>query len=608
MLARRPGWLSTGLITGGTALALTAAMALPAAAAPGGTGALSVDGRHALPGYVPLWSQTIASGGSATADLGPAAAGAPVRARVYLAGRDPGGLAAYAAAVSEPADPLYHRYLSTVQVQAWFGPTVGQVRAVRAWLRGSGLSIAAVTSQYVAVAGTAAQALAAFGAVWHSYSVAGRIQQSPPPDAVLSAPEAVAAAVLTVVPTEIGLPGPRQPGPARPAATARPCSQYFGQKLAASLPAAYGRTAPYSVCGYTPQQLRSAYGIPAGLTGKGVTVAVVHPSHEATAAADLATFGAQHGEPLRPGQFTQILPPGLDASCPGGAIRAGDIAVNQEEVPDIESVHAMAPDADIDYLGTECDDDLGTLSGLDAFTDIVDQHLASIVSDSWSPAGTSPGLVAAFDAVLEQGAVEGIGFYFGSGVAVTADGTAVSRVGFSADPWVTDVGGTTLAIGPRGNYQWETGWGDDAAPLAGSGTSWTTLPGTFAGGSGGGTSSLFTQPAYQRGIVPATLSQPGGATQPMRVIPDISADSDLATPILSGGADPSGSDPYSSNPGPYSDFPSGGANTVALVAGMQADAQQAAGTPIGFANPAIYARFGTADYHDITDTPLVVLC
>jgi hypothetical protein len=37
---------------------------------------------------------------------------------------------------------------------------------------------------------------------------------------------------------------------------------------------------------------------------------------------------------------------------------------------------------------------------------------------------------------------------------------------------------------------------------------------------------------------------------------------------------------------------------------MQADAQQAAGTPIGFANPAIYARYGTPAYHDITSQPL----
>lgn len=597
MRIKRPGLITRGLITGGTALAVTAGMALPAAAEPaltsaaepGLTSAASPGGREALPAYVPMWSQPISNHGSASADLGPAAAGAPVRARVYLAGRDPRGLEAYAAAVSAPGDRLYQRYLTPGQVQGRFGPSAAQTDAVTAWLRQAGLAVTAVTSHYVAVAGTAAAALAAFGATWHSYQVAGRTQQSPPPGAVLSAPGPVAAAVLTVVPTEIGLPGPRASGPVpRASVTARPCSRYFGQKPATTLPPAYGRTAPYAVCGYTPQQLRSAYGVPAGLTGKGVTVAEVHASYEATAARDLATFGARNGEPLRPGQFTQFLPAGLAASCPGGAIAAGDVALNQEEVPDMETMHAMAPDARIDYLGTKCDDDLGELSGLDALTQIVDQHLASIVTGGGPGTAPSPGEAAAFGNIYEEGAAEGIGFY-----------------GYSADPWVTDVGGTTLAIGPRGTYQWETGWGDHAAPLASGGSSWTTLPGSFVGGSAGGTSSVFAQPAYQRGVVPASLSQPGGASQPMRVTPDISADSDLATPILSGGTDPSGTAPYSSTPvGPYTDFPSGGANTIALIAGLQADAQQAAGAPIGFANPALYARSGTPAYHDVTSQPL----
>jgi subtilase family serine protease len=38
-------------------------------------------------------------------------------------------------------------------------------------------------------------------------------------------------------------------------------------------------------------------------------------------------------------------------------------------------------------------------------------------------------------------------------------------------------------------------------------------------------------------------------------------------------------------------------------AGIEADAQQAAGYDIGFANPAIYLRYGTAAFHDVTDHP-----
>jgi subtilase family serine protease len=555
----------------------------------------SAPERRALPRYVPLWSIPIAGGGSATADLGLAAPDAPVGARVYLAGKNPGGLAARAAAASDPSSPLFHDYLTPAEAQERFGPSAGQVASVERWLAGSGLQVAGVTAHDVAVTGTAAQAEAAFGAPWHSYLVNGRTQQAPAPDASLTAPEEVARAVLTIVPAEIGLPGLGPPAPQRPSVMVQPCSTSFGQDPATGLPPAYGSTAPYVACGYSPQQLRSAYGVPDDVTGEGVTVAVVRPWRELTAAQDLATFGARHGEPLRPGQFTEILPASLDASCPNG-IRAGNSAVNVEEIPDVEAVHAMAPAARIDYLGARCDDDLGTLSGLDALTEVTDRHLASIVSNSWLPAPFSPGLAAAFEQVWQQGAVEGIGFYFGSGLNFPF-GNFTARFP-AADPWVTAVGGTTLAIGPSGNYEWETGWGDDAAALTAGGTGWANPPGRFVLGSGGGASTQFAQPAYQRGVVPTSLSLAGGSATPMRVIPDIAADADFATPVLSGATESIGGEPAR-----YTEFPSGGAISIALVAGMQADAQQAARTPIGFANPAIYARFGSTAYHDVTDDP-----
>ncbi|HEY6792675.1 MAG TPA: S8 family serine peptidase [Trebonia sp.] len=245
---------------------------------------------------------------------------------------------------------------------------------------------------------------------------------------------------------------------------------------------------------------------------------------------------------------------------------------------------------------------------LDAETRIVDGHLASIVSDSW-PLGTeaqmAPGIVAAYQQVFEQGAVEGIGFYFSSGdngdwSPFTPDNQPAVQFPAS-DPWVTSVGGTSLATGPGGNYEWETGWGSDLAPLSADGTSWTGLPGTFAGGSGGGPSSLFTQPFYQRGVVPASLSEPVGAARPMRVMPDIAADADPATGMLVGlSMAPPGETPQ------YTESVVGGTSvSTPLIAGIQADAQQArGGVPIGFANPAIYARYAAGDYHDVTDHPL----
>src|SRR5262249_30593759 len=119
------------------------------------------------------------------------------------------------------------------------------------------------------------------------------------------------------------------------------------------------------------------------------------------------------------------------------------------------------------------DDDLGTLSGLDALTEVTDRRLASVVSNSWVPTPYSPGLSAAFEQVWEQGTVEGIGFYFGSGLNFF--GSFAARFP-AADPWVTAVGGTTLAVGPSGSYEWETSWGGGAASLTARGTGWVKPP------------------------------------------------------------------------------------------------------------------------------------
>ena len=553
-----------------------------------------------------MWATLVADEGSATADLGAAAASAPASARVYLAGRDPRGLAAYAAAVSEPGSPLYHRYLQPAMAQRLFGPTPGQVAAVTAWLAAAGLSVSAVTPHYVAVSGTVEQAEAAFGAQWDTFSVAGRTQQSPPPAAQITAPAPVAPAVLTVAPLETGLPTSAPPPAPQPLPAPRsPCSQYYGQDLATSLPEAYGSAAPYAACGYTPQQLRSAYGIPGSLTGQGVTVAVVHQWAYPTAAQDLATFGARHDQPLRPGQFTQVLPPDLNASCPDG-IQAGNARATNEEDLDVEAVHALAPAADIVYFGAECDDDFGTLSVLDALTQIADGHLASIVSDSSGVPVASPGVVAAYEQVFQQGAAEGIGFYTPSGDygnnAIHSPSHQPMPPSYPAsDPWVTAVGGTTLAIGQDGTYEWETGWGDDDATLAAGGTGWTGLPGNFTAGSGGGASPMFTQPAYQRGVVPISLSEADGSSAPDRVVPDIAADADPATGPVIGVT----GIPGPGQPATYVEFPGAGTSvSTPLIAGLQADAQQAARSAIGFANPAIYARYGTSAFHDVTDQPL----
>jgi subtilase family serine protease len=595
---RRRKWPSVAwagaLAAGSLAVGLAGFAAAPAQAL-----AASQPQRLAVSGSHPAWA-------TGSADVGPVPRGTVITARVYLAGRDPAGMAAYATQVSDPGSALYGHYLTPAQYEQRFGPTGAQISAVRQWLTGAGLRVTAVTSHYVATSGTEAEDAAAFGTALRYYRVDGTVQRAP--QAAVTVPDSAAGAVLTVlglatsnakITPDVATTSPvSAAGPVRSAASAADCSRYWGQDPATGLPPAYGKHRAYVLCGYVPHQLRTAYGVSgSGLTGKGVTIAIVDPGASPTIASDVNTYMRRHGEPVfRAGQFRQYLPSNLASSC------GTELAPYGEEHLDIEAAHSMAPDADIAYVAADC---TSLTDAVDAETEIVDGHLADIVSDSWHLGIESQmpaGLVPAFEQVFEQGAIEGIGFYFSSGdhgdwSPFTPNGQkAVQYPG--SDPWVTSVGGTSLATSADGRYRWETGWGDDIAPLSANGKSWTNPPGTFAGGSGGGASELFTQPYYQRGIVPASLA---GAAKPMRVMPDIAADADPATGMLIGLTEQQSA----SSPQEYTEVVVGGTSEACpLIAGIEADAEQALGMPIGFANPAIYLRYGTRAYHDVTDYPL----
>ena len=69
-------------------------------------------------------------------------------------------------------------------------------------------------------------------------------------------------------------------------------------------------------------------------------------------------------------------------------------------------------------------------------------------------------------------------------------------------------------------------WATDETSLSGDGTSWDPGPPGYQGkASGGGTSTVFAQPFYQRGVVPASFA----GSPAMRTVPDVAA---LADPDL----------------------------------------------------------------------------
>ncbi|MFD2420957.1 S53 family peptidase [Amycolatopsis pigmentata] len=545
-------------------------------------------------------------------DNGPTDPASPVTAQVFLAG-DTKGLADYARAVSDPANPSYGHYLTPEDTRGRFGPTQRRIDAVSEWLRGTGLSIDSATPRAVVVHGTAAQAASAFGTHFENYtyySTPYRATTSP-----ITVPAAVAPDILTV--TGLTMPtGPRrkpgpppQPTPGTPSANTtndtgkraaknlaaqagkprNPCPAYYGDTPATDLPPAYGHPVQWAPCGYTPQQMRDAYGVTGtGLTGKGVTIGIIGISNEINILPDANRFSTEHGEPaFAPGQFTAYVP-----------ADARPEPVSGEEAMDVQGAHAMAPDANIAFVvGSRASlgDDV-----LDAVVQIVDRHLADVVSGSiitgYTP-GAAPEAIAAYERVFQEAAVEGIALNFASGDSGGGLIDGVPTVEYpGSSPWVTSVGGTSLAIGEQNSYLWEIGWANDKSELSADGTRWDPEPpGDQSKASGGGTSTVFPQPFYQNGVVPASFA----GTPPMRTVPDVSASADPELNLFIGvtQADRNGNLAYT--------VENGGGTSLAspLFTGIEALLVQEHG-PIGFANPALYARHGGENYHRILGNPV----
>jgi subtilase family serine protease len=582
--------LSTKLVAGGAAGVTALSLALGA----GGV-ASAASARATLNGSVPSWAK-------ASAKVGTSAGSDHVGFRVYLGWRGGSAAADLARSVSTPGSPNYRHYLTPQQFRAQFAPTTADAAKVSQWLRDQGFTVdyTPQNNHYVAAEGTVAQASAAFGTSFAEYKVHGQTLRSP--QSALTIPSSLAATVTSVVGLDQSaslVQTDHVVSDAPPSAgfrNARPCSAYWAEKIDTAQPGNY----PYAPCGYAGTQLQGAYGvagaIASGNDGSGVTVGIIDAYASPTIVSDVQTYSSRHGLPAINGSnFQQVVAPGTynvkdnNRQSPSGWYG--------EETLDVEAVHTMAPGADIVFVGAP-----NNYQDLDAaLNHVVDRHLADIVSNSygWDTELLPTGYIKPYEDTMIQGAAEGIGIYFSSGdygdetfgsgdpSQATPDWPAVS-------PWVTAVGGTSLAVGAANNYLFETGWETGKSTLASNNT-WN--PPFYTSGSGGGTSRLFTQPSYQAGVVPNSIATANGLrSQPMRVIPDVSALGDPNTGFLMGQTQTFSDGAY------YDEFRIGGTSLSSpLTAGIMALAQQRAGAPIGFANPALYDAYrGNASVvHDI---------
>jgi subtilase family serine protease len=596
-------WALTGAL--GLSVPVLAALAGPASAATAPTPA-----RSPLHGSL---APAVARAHPAGSVAGTSAVGFDL----VLSLRSTAAAQAFVRSVSTPGSAQYHHFLSDAAWQARFGPSAAQVSAAETWLRQEGFTIGSVPKDhlFVPATGTAATVETAFGVKLGYYRVHGekvRLAKG-----TLSIPASLASTVSGVVgvnqylaTTGLKLTGrtsagsstqpSQEPPPPAGFRNPQPCSTFWGQKIdskdSPALYAPYTAGRPYDICGYKPAQLRGAYNlaksVAGGDNGKGVTVAIVDAYDSPTLLPDAQEYSRLNdpANPLAASQFVNVAPATVDdvTEC-GGSGWYGEQAL------DVESSHAMAPGATIEYVGAQdCQD-----TSLLAADNTAITSGASVVTNSWGDGVgdllTDAATKTAFDNAFMLADSTGVSVMFSSG----DDGDNFADFGIDApnypasSPFVTAVGGTTLEVNSANARAAELGWSTAKQVLCANTTATTSCSGTtpagtlaWQAGGGGGTSYTYTQPYYQAGVVPAALAHRNAALagpSPMRVIPDISMDADAQSGMLIGFTQTFPDGTY------YGQFKEGGTSLASpLLAGVVADADQAAGSPLGFLNPVLY--------------------
>lgn len=346
---------------------------------------------------------------------------------------------------------------------------------------------------------------------------------------------------------------------------------------------------------YDPQEIRRAYDVTpllnAGYTGKGQSIVIIDSFGSPTIRHDLHLFDQGFGLPDPP-SFKILAPLG---TVPFNPTKIPDqVGWAAETTLDVEWSHALAPDANIVLMTSPVDETQG-VQGMPQFLFLeqyaLDHHLGKIISQSWATTeetlfGKGEFVIDQFESFYARAAREHVTVFASSGDTGTANPNVNGKiypfptVGFPASsPLVTAVGGTSLYADANGSYDREIVW---------------DLSATKGGATGGGISRFFGEPDYQRDNLPKSVQK---LLNNHRGLPDVAYNGASNTPILI----------YLSFLGPAKAgfyLIAGTSEGSPQWAGIIADADQLAGHPLGFLNPAIYeignSNAYSKSFHDIT--------
>ena len=327
----------------------------------------------------------------------------------------------------------------------------------------------------------------------------------------------------------------------------------------------------YGFACYTPAEMRTAYDMPAALTGSGQTIVIVDAFGSPTIQDDLRTFDAIMNLPDP--SFRIFYPQG-----PPSSLRSEWAT---ETSLDVEWAHAIAPGAQIDLVVAPTNQSADMHAAL-AYA--VDNQLGSIVSMSFGepepaiPGGKHNAFLQHADSVFQRAKSLNITLIASTGDTGATNGAngAPEAVFPASDPLVTSVGGTSLYISDTGAYERETVWNDSIASLC----PFNCLAGVVPYATGGAPSAVFKTPSFQHNLVDAST----------REVADVSYNAGIYTAVLT----------YMSfnGPGAAGLYFTGGTSCGAPQwAGIVALANQAAGRHLGYINQRLYIIAKGASYH-----------
>ena len=423
-----------------------------------------------VPGHVPVVSI------ARSRLVGRLAATATVPTAICLPLRDPDGLAALIKRQHDPTDPQYGHYLTPDEFTARFAPTEADYAATREFAEARGFRVTHAHAcrmflHVEAEAGTVEQALGVHLVRYlrsdgHAFFA---------PDAEPRVPAALAGRVS-------GFAGLH---------TANSWHKHATRSARLVRPMADAAALPE---GISPDGIRKAYELPADVLGDGQIVGLL--LLDDFASADVATYAKMFGIKLP--TVTKVVGPKASA-VPGGDA--------DEATLDVEMQIALAPHVTKVMAYVAENSDAGILDGLDH---MASDNLAKSMSTSWGDfeADVNSSFLKAEANVFQRMAAQGQSFFSAAGDnGARDDEKHLSVDDPGTQPFVTSVGGTSLALNADGTYAGETTWNRGTVK---------------AGAGGGGISQVWPIPDFQKGLV--DQSTKGSLT--MRNVPDISLESD----------------------------------------------------------------------------------